>query len=74
MPHERAKKRRDTATAASNRRAEILRELRTISANVRALAAIVFRAEPETVRQFQLPKRRTPRARTTHTPAAPTPS
>jgi hypothetical protein len=69
--NDRVKNRRDVNEEVSKRRADILRELRTISANVRALAAITFRAEPEIARQFQLPKRRTPRARVSRTPPTP---
>jgi len=70
----RLSRRREADALTSKRRAAILRELRTISADVRALAAIIFRSEPELARQFQLPKRRTQRTRRTRAPAEPTPA
>ena len=68
---DRVKDARSAGQSVTRRRTKILSELRTLSADVRALAAILFRNKPELARQFQLPKRRASRARASR--AAPPP-
>ena len=55
--------RRKIVEDVARTRAALLRDIRTIVGEVRELAAVLFRREPEIARQFQLPKRRPARSR-----------
>jgi hypothetical protein len=57
------------AASVSNQRTKIIGELQRISSDVRALAAVLFRREPELARQFALPRRRTKKRAAVAAPA-----
>lgn len=68
--HAKVQKAQWDATSTSSHRKRVLAELIALASEVRALAAVLFRREPDLAVQFVMPRRKT-KARTRTKPAVP---